>query len=184
MTNEVESKTLGRASEATLITPILSGMVPGENRTYRTRLKHSLESVARRAESGVSTPIPLLRTIHSARWHIYECPPGPPLLIFSVSFDGDLKHYFRRFSHGIPDDVDRIWGNCEEYPKQGARDFDALWRWVKQHQVEALAFYSAYPELTLTDIERLQAFKRNFDRRTGRIVSLDEFLLEDHRASI
>jgi hypothetical protein len=156
MANEVESKTLGLTSEATLITPIRSGMVPGENRTYQTRLTHSLESLARRAEAGINTPIPLLRTIHSARWHIYEAPPGPPLLIFSVSFDGDLKHYFRRFSHGIPDDVDRIWGNCEGYPKRGAHDFEALWRWVKLNQVKALAFYHANPDLTLTDIKRLR----------------------------
>ena len=163
MTNEVESKILGLASEATLITTILPGMVPGENRTYRTRLQHSLESVWRRASTGVVTPINLLQTIHSARWHIYEPQGTPPLLIFSVTFDGDLKHYFRRFSHGIPDDVDRIWGNCVGYPEAGARDFDALWRWVKQHQIEAVAFYSAYPDLSLTDIRKLKAFKRDFD---------------------
>ena len=182
MAKEVESKRLGLASEATLITPIRPGMVPGENRSYRTKLEHSLESIWHRAEAGIQTPIPLLQTIHSARWHIYEAPPGNPLLIFSVSFDGDLKHYFRRFSHGIPDDVDRIWGNCVDYPEQGARDFDALWRWVKRYQVEALAFYRAYPDLTLTDIERLRAFKRDFDRWAGRIVSLSDFMLESQRA--
>ena len=163
MTQEVESKVLGFSSEATLIMPIRSGAVPGENRTYRVRLEHSLGSIQRRAASRVETPIPLLRTIHHARWHIYDPPGAAPQLIFCVSFDGHLKHYFRRFSHGIPDDIDRIFGNCEGYPMGGARDFDALWEFVKEHQIEALAFYSAYPDLTLMDIAKLEAFKRNFD---------------------
>lgn len=160
-----KSKTLGFSSEATIIMSIKPGGVPGENRTYRVRLEHALESIARRASEGLETPVSLLKTIHFARWNIYDqTPPAGPLLIFTVSFDGRLKHYFRRFSHGIPDDVDRIFRNCEGYPEdKGAKDFDALWQFVKQHQVEAQAFYSAFPHLTLTDIKNLELFKRNFD---------------------
>jgi hypothetical protein len=163
VSQEVQSKILGVSSEATLVLPIRQGAVPGENRTWRVRLEHNLESLQRRAAAGVPTPVPLLRTIHSARWHIYDPPAGHAVLIFCVTFDGRLKHYFRRFSHGIPDDIDRIFGNCEGYPEQGAKEFDALWRWVKEHQIEATMFYSAYPDLTLTDIDNLRTFKRNFE---------------------
>ena len=193
MADPARSKTLGLSSEATIIMPIKPGVVPGERRTYRVRLEHALESIDRRARSGIETPIPLLKTIHFARWHIYDpAPQGDPLLVFTVSFDGRLKHYFRRFSHGIPDDVDRIFGNCEGYPEKGARDFDALWRFVKRHQVEAKTFYSAFPHLTLTDIKNLELFKKDFDAwvaanlsgatESALKTSLTDFVLASRRA--
>lgn len=193
MRQAIESKVLGTSSEATLVLPIRQGPVPGENRSYRVRLEHALESLQRRADDGTATPVPLLGTIHFARWHVYDPPAGAPLLIFCVAFDGRLKHYFRRFSHGIPDDIDRVFGNCEGYPEKGARDFDALWAWVKQHQIEALMFYSANPDLTLRDVENLRTFKRNFvDWAVERLAApgsarselghaITEFLREEHQ---
>jgi hypothetical protein len=82
-------------------------------------------------------------------------------LLFTSAFDGEMKHYFRNFALNLTEDIDRVWGNCQGYP--GARDFDRLWQYVKQHQVETRAFYNAYRTLTVPEIKKLEEFKTGKD---------------------
>ena len=195
----VESATAGGVSEVTLFTPVRSGFIPGESRTYEERLRSVLASVQRRAAQGVPTPIGLMPTIHYARWLVlrpeqylqycgYRPHPvdtvnqghaaddeqredsneGLPFghrswLFFTSNFDGDMKSYLRDFSVKLGEDVDRIWGNCEGYPVNGAADFDAYWEYAKRHQIETHAFYNAYPELNVPEIRALARFRLAFD---------------------
>ncbi len=156
------SKTVGVTSEVTLITPIKKGRIEGEYRTYRERLESVLDGLQEREGEGKPTPIGSLRQIHFARWIV--CEPqggGQPLLIFTSNFDGEMKHYFRNSALNLPDDIDRVWQNCEGYP--GAHDFDKLWQYVKRHQVETRAFYNAYRSLTVPQILKLDALKKGLD---------------------
>lgn len=133
------------------MTPIRRGLVDGELRTHRQRLRATLEQVQLRIATGIPTPPHLLRTIHFARWFIVD--PEPGRLIFTCVLDGDPQAQFRALSAQIPDAIDEIWSNCAGYPELGARDFDTFWSYVRTHQVETLAFLSGYPQRTSRDIE-------------------------------
>lgn len=198
------SKTLGRVTEVTLLTPIRPGLVPGEGRTYEQRLAAAVDSVQRRLEQGTPTPISKMPTIHFARWlilrpkqYLQYCDQPPPddakcrsWLLFCASFDGDMKSYLREFSMFLAEDVDRIWRNCIGYPERGSADFEKYWDYAKRHQIVTHGFYSAYPELSVGRIRELQRFRRAFDDliarsrgpdgRTRDDVArlLDEFLLK------
>jgi len=170
------SKRVGVVSEVTLITPIKEGRVEGEYRTYRQRLEDVLDDVQQRELSGLPTPVALLRQIHFARWVILDAPGRAGDLLFTSNFDGEMKLYFRNFALQLTDDIDRVWGNCEGYP--GAKDFERLWQYVKEHQITTSLFYSAYPTLTMPQIMRLNALREGFDdfvRKTGhRLESAEE----------
>ena len=170
------SKRVGAVSEVTLITPIKSGRVEGEYRTYKQRLENVLDDVQQRELVGLPTPVSLLRQIHFARWVILDVPGRAGNLLFTSNFDGEMKLYFRNFALELTDDIDRVWSNCEGYP--GAKDFDRLWRYVKEHQINTRLFYSAYPTLTMPQIERLDALRNGFDeflrKEGGRLESAEE----------
>lgn len=153
MSSSVRSKSIGKVSELTVVTPIRPGMVPGEYRTYRLRLEHALRGLQSRIEAGIPTPPSLIPTIHFARWFVLARDGGPGDLVFTSNFDGDPRQYLRDFSLEIPDNIDQIWGNCVGYPAAGCRDFDAFWGYARAHQVEALAFVPSYPHVTTRDIQ-------------------------------
>ena len=155
------SKRVGVATEVTLVTPIKGGRVEGEYRTYRKRLEDVLDDVQRRELQGLPTPVSLIRQIHFARWVIIDRPGRPAELLFTSNFDGEMKSYFRSFALQLTSDIDAVWENCEGYP--GAKDFDRLWQYVKQHQINTATFYCAYPNLTMPQILKLQALKQDFD---------------------
>ena len=155
------SKRVGVVTEVTLITPIKAGRVEGEYRTYRERLQSILDDVQRRELQGLPTPVSLIRQIHFARWVILDRKGSPGELLFTSNFDGEMKSYFRSFSLELTSDIDAVWENCEDYP--GAHDFDQLWQYIKKHQINTSTFYCAYPNLTMPQILKLQAFKQGFD---------------------
>lgn len=177
MAHWVDSKSVGGVSEVTLLTPIKQGTVPGETRTYEQRLGDELTSVQRRIELGRPTPIGRIPSIHFARWLIVV--PGHYLhydqdgkvaghvyrswLLFTSNFDGDMKGYLNDFSTFLADDVDRIWGNCEGYPPDGSRNFDAYWAYAKKHQLTTQAFYNGYPGVTVARVHELASFRQLFD---------------------
>lgn len=199
------SKTVGRMTEVTLFTPIRQGLIPGEGRTYEQRLAAALDSVQQRVEARFPTPINVMPTIHFARWLILRPaqylqysnvdPKANPTLhswlFFESNFDGELKDYLREFSVFLSEDVDRIWGNCENWPVGGSHDFEAYWDYAKRHQITTRAFYAAYPETTVGRIRQLERFKRAFDQLIARTRNpdgttvaevsklLDEFLAEN-----
>src|ERR1700737_3181330 len=84
-------------------------------------------------------------------------------LFFTSNFDGDMKTYLRDFSVVLGADVDRIWGNCEGYPAEGSKNFDAYWAYAKRYQLTTHAFYNAYPGLSVPRIRQLEVFKGMFD---------------------
>jgi Dyp-type peroxidase family len=175
------SKTVGVASEVTLIVPIKVGRVVWRNkdnttgweyRTYRQRLEDVLESLQDRESGEIPTPISFLRQIHFARWVILDSQRDgePPRLLFTSNFDGEMKEYFRSFALDLTADIDEVWGNCDGYP--GAADFDRLWQYVKRHQRETQAFYNAYRRLTVPQILKLDAFKQSFDEFASKVTEL------------
>jgi hypothetical protein len=173
----IDSKTVGGVTEVTLLTPIKRGLIPGETRTYEQRLADHLNAIQRRIDENIANPIGRLAMIHFARWQILlpehylhydkdamvEGHRYQSWLLFTSNFDGDVKVYLNEFSAFIADDVDRIWGNCEGYPPEGSRNFDAYWAYAKRHQITTQAYFNAYPGLTVPRIHELATFRRLFD---------------------
>ena len=150
---QVRSKSTGKVTEITVVTPILPGTIPGQYRTWRLRLEHALRGLQGRIDAGIPTPPSLIPTIHFARWFVLDRPDNKADLVFTSNFDGDPKQYLRDFSLEIPDNIDQIWSNCEGYPAKGCRDFEAFWAYARRHQVEVLAFVPSYPHVTTRDIQ-------------------------------
>ncbi|MEE2730428.1 MAG: hypothetical protein VYA55_06365 [Pseudomonadota bacterium] len=165
MSHVQDSRFLGGVNELTVITTIKRGRTQDGVLTYKQQLQKVLDSVVNRESKGIPTPIRLVQTIHFARWIIWEDPSSQEdKLIFTSNYDGSMWQYLRDFSTLIAADMDRVWGNCEGYPEQGCRDFDAFWQYVKQHQVKTTAFYAAIPDESLLRRQSLRSFKANFDR--------------------
>jgi len=177
----VDSKFVGGVSELTLFTPIKRGTILGETRTYEQRLHEHLKSVQQRIDEGIVTSVSHIATIHFARWQILlpahylhysgeavrlagkKLDDYPSWLLFTSNFDGDLKTYLNEFSGLISEDVDRIWNNCEGYPEEGCKNFDAYWAYAKKHQITTQAFFNAYPGLSVPRIRELALFRERFD---------------------
>lgn len=122
-----------------------------------------------------------------------EPPVLPTWLLFTSNYDGDLKTYIRFFSTEVAADLDRVWSNCQGYPERGATDFDAFWDYIRRHQINTEAFYSAYPSLTTPRIHQLRVFRDAFDAFVARTrkpdgSSIDEIgallddFIRDHQA--
>lgn len=158
-----DSRYLGGVNELTIITDIREGRVAGGVMTYKQKLESVLDSVQRREEQGIPTPIRLVDTIHFARWIIWE-DGDKDRLVFTSNYDGSMWQYLRDFSSFIATDIDRVWENCEGYPEGGCLDFESFWQYVVDHQVETNAFYAAIPDETLLHRLSLRRFKTNFDR--------------------
>ena len=162
MTLLQDSRYLGGVNELTIITDIRQGRVPGTSLTYLQQIQAVLDSINNREIRGIPTPIRLISTIHFARWIIWK--EGERYrLIFTSNYDGSMWQYLRDFSSLIADDMDRVWDNCDGYPKGGCRDFDAFWQYVNDHRVETTAFYAAIPDESLMRRESLRAFRDAYD---------------------
>jgi hypothetical protein len=94
------------------------------------------------ALSGIST-------IHFARWVIID---NGTKLLFESNYDGSWERYIDDFVDKASVGLNAIWGNCPEYPLGGARDIEAFKKSIRDNQIPAQVFYSAYPETTVVNI--------------------------------
>ena len=109
-------------------------------------------------------------------------------LLTIVSFDGDLRVYFRDIADRLAQDFDDVFVNCVDFPS--TRDFEKFWLWIRRYQVSVDLFLCTYPNLTVGRIKQLEDFKRCFDdfvlkvrsptgKKVGDMDALfDAFLLE------
>lgn len=114
-------------------------------------------------------------------------------LLTIVSFDGDLKVYFRDIADILARDFDEVFVNCVDFPSTS--DFEKFWQWIRRYQISVDLFLCAYPNLSVGRIKQLEDFKRCFDAfvlkvrsPTGRKVEnmdelFDAFLLQTKQYS-
>jgi hypothetical protein len=110
-------------------------------------------------------------------------------LLTLVSFDGDLKVYFKDIATLLDSDFDRVFTNCEDFPS--VRRFEQFWIWIRRYQINVDLFYPRYPNLSLARIKELEDFKRRFDAFVmkvrspsgKRVQSMDELFDEFLRSS-
>jgi hypothetical protein len=99
-------------------------------------------------------------TVHDMRFVFLD---DDTKLLFATAYDGDWDPYIDDFQSKIPDALDLIWCNAEDYP--GLRS-PQIKDWITARQITAKSWYVASPDLTVAETRRLE--------RVGK--ALDEFL--------
>ncbi len=99
-----------------------------------------------------------IQSIHFARWFLVE-QGGLRRLVFCSNYDGSWETYLGSFIDGAAKGLTGIWSNTVGFPRSrwliwsGARRELKFKRWVRNHQVETQVFYSAYPDLSVTNVQ-------------------------------
>ena len=99
-------------------------------------------------------------TVHDMRFVFLD---NDTKLLFATAYDGEWDPYIDDFATKITDQMDVIFTACEGWP--GIRS-PKVKDWIVKHQIPAVGWYVAHPDLTVRDISRL--------KRVGKAV--DEFL--------
>ncbi len=136
-----------KVSELTLIIPLTSDGAK--------RLRALLEVFAGNFQGADK-----VGTVHDMRFVFLD---NDTKLLFATAYDGDWDPYIDDFASKIPDALDLIWCNGEDYP--GLRS-PKIKDWITDRQNTAGSWYVASPDLTVAETRRLE--------RVGK--ALDEFL--------
>jgi hypothetical protein len=107
----------------------------------------------------ILTQLRRLSFIHFARWTLvrdipYNGPPQPveklsyPHLFFESNFNGGWEEYIDAFSYILTRGMGVFWRSSYGYP--GALPTPPFKSYIRENELEADHFYSAYPEATAT----------------------------------
>ena len=99
-------------------------------------------------------------TVHDMRFVFLD---NDTKLLFATAYDGAWDPYIDDFATKIPNEMDTFFTTFEGWP--GIRSPEVK-DWIVKHQIPAVGWYVAHPDLTVRDIRRL--------KRVGKAV--DEFL--------
>ena len=125
---------LGQRSELTMIVPL----APGGAKRLRAFLKM--------LDGNLSGGADKVGTLHDMRFVFID---NDTRMLFATSFDGDWDVYIDDFAAKVPEEIDLLFHEIEDWPgihDPRAKDF------IVKSQVTAAAFYSAYPDATVRDI--------------------------------
>ncbi|HEX8495537.1 MAG TPA: hypothetical protein VF658_22185 [Pyrinomonadaceae bacterium] len=90
-----------------------------------------------------------IATIHFCRWVIIN--DGKDML-FESNYDGSWENYIDDFGDSASLEMDAMWSNCEGFPTGGSLDIDWFKAYIRDNQLPAQVFYSAYPDSTVQNI--------------------------------
>lgn len=89
-------------------------------------------------------------TLHFARFVAL----GPTTLAFVSEYDGEFRDYMVDFTKFLGPVFDTVFAHVIDPPPiPVAKNAEALIAWSKAHNLDPLAFYSAYPSLRVQDIK-------------------------------
>ena len=127
-----------------------------------------------------------LSFIHFARWTIVRRIPynGPPQrrerlrfphLYFESNFNGGWEEYIDAFSYTLSLGMQVIWGSSYGFP--GPVPAGPFKRYIRDNEIVASHFYSAYPDATATMILAALELEPRVDALAARAQALspDEF---------
>ena len=117
-----------------------------------------------------------ITSIHFARFIV---PPGRRTLLFLSNYDGRFEDYLGAFS--TVTGVTAVWGNTAGFPRpfllvfDGARAENHFKRYARASQVESLVWFSAYPNLSVAEIDRAtylrEALAQPIDRHGAGVIA-------------
>jgi hypothetical protein len=103
-----------------------------------------------------------IATIHFARWVVID---GGRRLLFLSNYDGSWENYLDDFIDRASTGLTAIWSNTVGFPRSyflafgGATDELRFKTIVRRSQVPSLAWYSAYPDLSVQNIRANAAIR-------------------------
>jgi hypothetical protein len=138
----------GQAHELTVIVPLK----PGGAEKTREVLKQREKARARRDAMG---------NLHEMRVAFFD---NDTRMLFATTFDGSWDNYIADFASKMPDQIDALFAEVEDYP--GIHD-PSVKDVLRKYQVTSDEFYSAYPNATVKQIRKgqrvLQAWEELLD---------------------
>lgn len=166
----IKGRSLGGASDLTLLAPLADGLVPSlEAASYRTRVKRLLRTL--NAGRSLSHEHALLRPfsdaverigrIHSVRVAVFE--PDDKVLL-SATFDGAWEAYLRVLWQKTGRLLDAIFCNTQHYVSAWDHSFDEWCDWAQRVQTETSFFYGM-PFHTVDDVQHLRDAEQRARRR-------------------
>jgi hypothetical protein len=98
-----------------------------------------------------------LATIHFARWIIID--DGKHLL-FESNYDSTWESYIGDFVDKVSHGMNAVWRHSVGFPhttgfiltEQGCKNVEAFKHYIRQNQIQAQVFYSAYPKHTVRNL--------------------------------
>ena len=141
---------LGKVSELTIIVPL----APGGAKRLRAFL-HLLGGNLNKGDK--------VGTLHDMRFVFFD---NDTRMIFATSYDGDWDAYIDDFVTKIPDYLDIIDSSWDGWPgirDPGAKDY------LAKHQITAVGWYVAHPDLTVAEIHRLKRIGKAVDELLDKI---------------
>ena len=97
-----------------------------------------------------------IKTIHFARWVFID---GKRRLFFASNYDGSQESYMDDFIDKVAWGLNAVFSNGQGYPRtnwlvrDGAKNEEAFKRYLRVHQVLAPVWYSAYSDVTASNVE-------------------------------
>ena len=149
--NQAESRPglkAGRSNEFTLI----MNLKPGGAERLRKKL-------ASNSKFGNQNQVYADRigTLHDLRFVIFD---NDTRLLFATTFDDDWDAYINDFATLIPDLIDHVFEEVEDYPGIKSPDIKD---YIAKYQVTSTYFYSAYPDASVRDIRRAMKIESGLD---------------------
>ena len=127
----------GKVSELLFIVPFAPGGAE--------RLRALLE-----LRNGDFSDTDRVGTVHDMRFVFLD---NDTKLLFATAYDGEWDPYIGDFAATIPDGLDVLFSACDGWP--GIRSPEVK-DWIAKHQIPAVGWYVAHPDLTVKDILRLK----------------------------
>ncbi len=132
---------------------LMANVKPGHEQVVRQTIERGNADL-RRVEVAKA-----LGTLHEARWVIFD---NDTRVLFASSFDGSWDRYIDDFGSPAAKTVfDAVLSHCEGYP---GITHPTIKDWLVAHEVEASAFGSAYPEVTVKEIWKALAVQQAFQQ--------------------
>jgi hypothetical protein len=101
-------------------------------------------------------------TVHDLRFAIFD---NDTRLLFASTYDGDWDAYINDFVAKIPDEIEAVFGEVEDFHGVRSPNFKDD---IVKYQIPSLYFYSAYPNASVRDVWKALKIKGGLD------VVLDE----------
>lgn len=107
-------------------------------------------------------------SIHFAHWSLID---RRRHLLFLSNFDGSWESYLGDFIDKAAIGLTAVWSNTKDFPrtrnllKEGAADGPRFRQWARGSQCSTDAWYTAYPDLTMTAIDNNSAIRADLSTR-------------------
>ena len=138
----------GRSNEFTLIMNLKPGGAERLRKKLASNSKFGNQNQAYADRIG---------TLHDLRFVIFD---NDTRLLFATTFDDDWDAYINDFATLIPDLIDHVFEEVEDYPGIKSPDIKD---YIAKYQITSTYFYSAYPDASVRDIRKAMKIERGLD---------------------